>query len=217
MKASQKEFTIAAALIAAFILWTAALFHADVQPIGPEGSAVGLAALNSAFHHLTGVHMALYTLTDWLGLVPVGIALGFALLGLCQWIRRRRLLRVDRSILVLGGFYLLVIASYLFFEGFVVNCRPVLIGGRPEPSYPSSTTLLTLCVVPTAILQLRGRIRHHAARRWTIAALSLFGAFMVVARLLSGVHWLTDILGGALLSGGLVLLYCAVCRAVHRQ
>ena len=214
MKDTRKHFITAAALLAAFVLWTAALFHVDVHPIGPEGSSVGFAALNGSFHRLTGVHMTLYTLTDWLGLIPVGIAMGFALLGLTQWIRRKHILRVDRSILVLGGFYLLVIAAYLFFEGFVVNFRPVLIGGRLEASYPSSTTLLTLCVIPTAVMQLHGRIRHVRLRRWIIGALSLFAAFLLIGRILSGVHWLTDVIGGGLLSAGLVLLYHAVCRAM---
>ena len=215
MQHTRRLFIIASALLAAFALWTAALFHVDVQPIGPGGSAVAFAALNGSFHRLTGVHMPLYILTDWLGLIPAGIAMAFALLGLGQWIRRRSLMQVDGSILILGSFYLLVIAAYLFFEAFVVNCRPVLIDGRLEPSYPSSTTLLTLCVLPTAALQLHGRIRHAALRKGCIGALITFGAFMVIGRLVSGVHWLTDIIGGSLLSAGLVMLYHATCCAVR--
>ena len=112
----------------------------DVQPIGPNGSRVGFAAINGAFHALTGVHWALYTLTDWLGLVPIGIAFGFAVLGLVQLIRRKSLLRVDRDILMLGGFYIVVLAAYVLFETVVINYRPVLIGGKLEASYPSEVT-----------------------------------------------------------------------------
>ncbi|MBQ2953515.1 MAG: phosphatase PAP2 family protein [Clostridia bacterium] len=212
MKATIRNFSVAAALLAAFVLWTIAVCHVDVQPIGPEGSTVGLATLNGSFHRLTGVSMPLYALTDWLGLIPVGIALAFALLGLAQWIRRKHILRVDHSLLVLGGFYLLVIAAYLLFEGYVVNRRPVLIGGRLEASYPSSTTLMTLCVIPTAMMQLHERLRQTALRRWLCLLLAAFAAFMVIGRVLSGVHWLSDIIGGALLSAGLVMLYRAVCR-----
>lgn len=49
----------------------------DVRAIGPNGSTVGFAALNGRIHDLTGVHMTLYILTDWLGLVPVAFMLGF--------------------------------------------------------------------------------------------------------------------------------------------
>ena len=80
---------LAAALLALFALWTLAVSRVDVQSIGPQGSAVGFASLNAAVHRLTGVHMALYTLTDWLGLAPLCVALGFALLGLAQLVGRR--------------------------------------------------------------------------------------------------------------------------------
>ena len=150
--------------------------------------------------------MGLYILTDWLGLVPVCFGFGFALLGLTQWIGRKSILKVDRSILVLGGFYLAVLAVYLFFEACPVNFRPVLIDGRLEASYPSSTTVLVLCVMATAALQLKARMKNS---RQMVAAITAFSAFMVLARLLSGVHWVTDILGGILLSAGLVLLYRA--------
>lgn len=195
---------IAVTLLAAFVLWTAAVCSVDVAPIGPQGSRVGFAKLNGFVHNLTGVHMKLYVLTDWLGLVPVAIGFGFAILGLVQWIKRGHIGRVDRSILALGVFYVAVMGVYLLFEQVVINRRPVLIEGFLETSYPSSTTMLTLCVMPTAAMQLRKRSPVITCGIW------LFTAFMVIGRLLSGVHWVTDIIGGALVSGGLVMLYGAV-------
>ena len=203
----RKHFFTGVFLIAAFFLWTILLGIMDVQPIGPQGTMVGFAGLNQAVHVFTGVNMTLYTVTDWLGLVPLGFVFGFALLGLGQWIRRKHILRVDRSILTLGVFYLVVMALYVFFECYVVNYRPVLIEGKLEASYPSSTTILVLCVMPTVIMQLGTRIRSRIIRRWVSVAMMLFAAFMVIGRLLSGVHWFSDIVGGILLSAGLVMLY----------
>lgn len=194
-------------LPAAFAVWTVLVRFVDVRPIGPNGSAVGFAAVNGYVHRLTGVHMTLYHITDWLGLVPVAFGLGFALLGLMQWILRKSLRRVDADLLRLGGFYLVVLGAYLLFETVVINRRPVLIDGFLEVSYPSSTTLLVLCVMPTAAMQLRKRIRNRFFRGFAIAAITAFLIFMVVGRLISGVHWLTDIIGGILLSGSLVTLY----------
>ena len=208
----KRNYILSAALLTAFALWTTAVCTVDVRPVGPEGSRVGFAALNQFFHRLTGVHMTLYTLTDWLSLVPVGVGLGFATLGLAQWIRHRRLCLVDRSLLVLGGFYLVVMAAYVFFETVIVNYRPILIGGVLEASYPSSTTMLVLCVMPTAMLQLKGRIKSRHLSRCVTAVLAVFTGFMLIGRLLSGVHWLSDIIGGVLLSAGLVLLYAAICE-----
>lgn len=209
-KETKKNFGIAAILLGAFVLWTAAVRLVDVQLIGPQGSAVGFATINGWVHDLTGAHMALYTVTDWLGLVPIAFAIGFALLGLIQWIHRKHIRKVDFSILVLGGFYLLVMAAYVLFEMLVINYRPVLINGCLEVSYPSSTTMLVLCVMPTAIMQLNTRIKSKTLKRCAAFGITAFIIFMVIGRLLSGVHWFTDIVGGALLSAGLVMLYHSI-------
>lgn len=197
-------------MILSFILWTVLISFIDVKPIGPQESCVGFAILNGFFHNLTGVNMTLYTITDWLGLVPVFVALMFAFLGLAQWIKRKNILKVDYSILTLGGFYLLVIALYILFENVVINYRPTLINGYLEVSYPSSTTLLVLTVMPTAIMQIKTRIKNKICRKTLCVSIALFIGFMVIGRLVSGVHWVTDIIGGALLSAGLVTLYYSV-------
>ena len=211
-KQSKKSAYIAACLLAAFVVWTLLLRFVDVRAIGPRGSSVGFAALNGFVHDLTGANMLLYTVTDWLGLVPIGVALGFAVLGLAQWIKRKRFFKVDRSILALGAFYIAVMAVYALFEVVVINRRPVLINGYLEASYPSSTTVLVMCVMPTAMMQLRARIKNGVFRRCVTLAISAFIVFMVVGRLVSGVHWITDIIGGALVSAGLVLLYAAASK-----
>ena len=195
--------------LAAFTLWTALVCTADVEAIGPLQSTVGMAAMNQFIHRLTGVHLDLYVITDWLSIIPLLICFAFAALGLLQWIKRCHILRVDHSILVLGGFYLVVFAFYLFFEFNVINYRPVLIDGILEASYPSSTTVLVLCVMGTAAIQLNQRLRNVHAKRWLSLAIGIFTALMVVGRLISGVHWLSDIIGSILLSFSLISFYIA--------
>lgn len=206
-RSQKRDFCITVSLLVLFALWTAAICYIDVQAIGPMESAVGFAALNEAFHELTGVHMLIYTITDWLGLVPLGFILGFALLGFVQLLKRKSLFKVDSDILLLGGFYIIVMAAYVLFEIFVINYRPVLIEGYLEASYPSSTTMLVMCVVPTAMMQFNRRIKNSGVKRLLFYIMIVFTVFMVIGRLVSGVHWFTDIIGGALLSLGLVMLY----------
>lgn len=215
-KRTLKNFAAAGLLLAAFLIFTALVQRIDVQPIGPNGSRVGFAAVNGWFHAFTDVHWTLCYLTDRLELAAIGIAFSFAVLGLLQLIRRRSLRKVDVSILILGGFYLIVIAAYLFFETHAVNYRPVLIDGILEASYPSSTTMLTLCVLPTAMMQLYSRMPRSAARTLVLYLLGAFTVFMVIARLVSGVHWLTDVLGGILLSAVLVQFYRAAVSTATR-
>ena len=209
-KIRKKMFFMGAGFLGAFVLWTVLVSYVDVRAIGQNASSVGFATLNGYVHNLTGVNMFLYTITDWLGLVPIGVAFGFAVLGLVQWVGRKSLFKVDRSILALGGFYIIVLAMYIFFEIVVINYRPVLIDGYLEASYPSSTTILVMCVMPTAMMQLHARIKSDVFRRCVLISIAAFTAFMVIGRLASGVHWLTDIIGGALVSAGLVITYASV-------
>ena len=153
--------------------------------------------------------MGLYLATDWLSLVPVGCVLGFGALGLVQLVRRRSLLRVDRDLLMLGVFYVVLLGAYLFFEEHIVNWRPVLIEGVLEASYPSSTTLLVTCVMSTTFMQVTRRVRPCVARRVVQISVAMFALLMVGARMVCGVHWLSDVVGGLLLSAALVLAYRA--------
>ena len=198
--------------LGAFCAWTAAVKEIDVQPIGALGTEVGFATLNEFFHRITGVNWFLYHITDWLSLIPIGIVFGFAFWGLRQWIVRKKLALVDRDLMALGGFYVLVLAVYLLFEVWVINYRPVLINGVLEASYPSSTTVMMLCVMPTAAMQMRRRIQNKRIKRWVLIGIFCFAAFMVAGRILSGVHWISDIVGGVLLSAGLVELYRAAAQ-----
>ena len=213
-KKNKKRLVLGAGLVVVFVLWTVLVCFVDVRTIGPEGSSVGFATLNGFVHELTGVNWLLYTVTDWLGLVPIAVAFGFAILGLVQLIKRKSLWKVDHSILALGVFYIVVMAAYVFFEMVVINYRPTLIDGYLEASYPSSTTMLVMCVMPTAAMQLKARIKNTVFRRCAIIAIVVFTAFMVIGRLISGVHWITDIIGGAMFSIGIVTTYFSICNSL---
>ena len=203
--------------IGAFVLWTVLIQCVDVQAVGQNGTKVGLADFNVWFHQLTGVHMMIYMITDWLGLVPIFICLCFGVTGLAQLIKRRSLLKVDPDILLLGAYYVMVIACYLIFEMIPINYRPVLIEGRLEASYPSSTTLLVLSVMPTLMFQAYRRAEKLLIRKTAAVFVTAFSMFMVIGRLISGVHWATDIIGSVLLSAGLYMLYRSVVLYTYRS
>ena len=203
----KRNLLAGAGLIGAFALWTVLIQCVDVQAVGQNGTKIGFADFNVWFHQLTGVHMTLYTITDWLGLVPILLCLCFGVMGLMQLIKRRSLLKVDPDILLLGVYYVLVIACYLIFEMIPINYRPVLIEGRLEASYPSSTTLLVLSVMPTLMFQANMRVSNAMIRKAVAVFVVAFSVFMVIGRLISGVHWATDIIGSVLFSAGLYMLY----------
>ena len=204
-------------LLGLFLLWTVLVQTVDVRRAGETGTEIGFAAMNSWFFRLTGVHMVLYTVTDWLGLVPVLVCLLFGILGLLQLIQRGHLRKVDPDIILLGIYYVLVIGCYLAFEMLPVNYRPVWIEGRLEASYPSSTTLLVLSVMPTLLFQAECRVRNAGVNRLVRILTILFSGFVVMGRLISGVHWLSDIVGSVLLSSGMFFLYKAAVLRIGNQ
>ena len=206
-KNEKKSLLIGSIFIAMFAVWTVLILTVDVQPLGQNGTGIGFATFNCWFHHFTGVNMVIYTITDWMGLVPVVVCLIFAGVGLVQLIKKRSLFKVDPDIIILGIYYIVVILAYIFFEMIPINYRPILINGVMEASYPSSTTLLVLCVMPTLIEQTQRRLSSIAVKKVITIVTIAFSAFMVIGRLISGVHWLTDIVGGVLLSIGLFSIY----------
>ena len=207
----KRSAAISAVLIVLFAVWTFLIKTVDVKPAGVNATYIGFSTINVCFHSLTGVDMALYNITDWLGLVLVFICMIFAAIGAIQLVKRKSIFKVDADIIILGVYYVLVILCYLLFEMIPLNYRPVLINGVAESSYPSSTTLLVLSVMPTPVFQLYLRSKNKTAQRIAFIVALLFSLFMVLGRLVSGVHWLTDIIGSVLLSAGLFYAYKAVC------
>ena len=208
----RKKLLTAAVCAALTLLLIVLVRLVDVAAIGPEGTSVGLSRLNGAFHGLTGVKMGWYKLTELFGILAILAAAAFALLGADQLIRRKSLAKVDREILLLGGLYLAVIVLYVFFEKVVVNYRPVLMpdGEGPEASFPSSHTMLVCAILGSALLVLGRFIRE---RRLCLALQALCAVVIfltVLGRLISGVHWFTDILGGVLISAALLALFSAL-------
>lgn len=214
----KRNFIIAGILFFLFAVFTVLVKSVDVQAIGPQQSSVGLATLNRFIFEKFGVHLIWYDITDWLGVAAILFAFGFAALGLCQLIKRKSLWKVDPSILLLGVFYLVVIAVYLFFEFVDVNYRPIILHTSLEASYPSSHTLIVICIMVTAMLQFHRLLRDK--KRWLIVTNTvsvLLLAVTVIGRLVSGVHWFTDIIGGILLSSALVMLYHAAVTYVEAK
>ena len=215
-----KNLILSIVFFSLFVVFMILVAVVDRQAIGPNNSIVGFATLNKWFANLVGVHMFLYTITDWASILPTATALVFAVIGAIQLIKRKKLTKVDSSILILAGFYFVDLIIYLFFNKVVINYRPVLIDGLLEPSFPSSTTLLSLTFMMFSIYQTDRLIKNKPARILVKVASIALMLFLVVGRVIAGVHWITDIIASLFLSLGLIFLYyylCEICAAKATQ
>lgn len=211
-KQMKQNVIVTALLFAVFILYTVAVQTVDVRPVGPEQSEVGFATVNEFIFNLLGEHLLWYQITEWCGIAAMAAAFGFAVLGLVQLLRRKSIRRVDQSIIALGGMYLAAVAAYVFFEIYIVNYRPVIMGEGLEASFPSSHTMIVLCIMGTAMMQFHSRIANRAVRLAVNTGAAVIILITVAGRLVSGVHWFSDIVGGVILGLAMIMLYDSMVR-----
>ena len=210
MNNKKRNFFISTILILLAVVFTILVKVVDVKQVGVNGTSIGFATLNQFVFKTTGVNMIWYHITDWLGLMPIFMAMVYSLLGLVQLIKRKSLFKVDKEIIILGLFYVVVISIYIFFEKVIVNYRPILMNGFLEASYPSSHTLMTICLCGSSIIVNKKMFNNKITKLMNM--LSLIIIFItVIGRLISGVHWFTDIVGGIFISIALLMtLYLLV-------
>lgn len=200
-------------LLTLSVVFTLLVKNIDVKAIGPNESLVGFADINKLFHNLIGSNMAIYKITEIIGLIPLLIAFIYVIIGIKQLITRKSLLKVDKEIYLLGLFYILVLGVYIFFEKVVINYRPVLIDNILEPSYPSSHTLMSICICISSIMINKKLFRNNLADIENIISIIVM-VLIIVGRIISGVHWFTDILGGIIISSTLVVLFYTILSSI---
>lgn len=216
MNNKKRNFLISGILLLIAITFTILVKVVDVKQIGVNNSSIGFATLNQFIFETTGVNMIWSHITDWLGLIPVFMAIVYAFIGLIQFIKRRSIFKVDKEIILLGLYYIIVIALYVFFEKVIINYRPILMNGFLEASYPSSHTLMTICIGGSSILINKKLFNNKITKVINYLSIIII-TITVVGRLISGVHWFTDIIGGILISSGLLMTFYSLLSIINKE
>ena len=203
----RKEFKKSIGLIGLCILFTILVKFVDVAQIGPQGTSVGFSTINNFFHKLIGVNMTFYDISEIAGYIPFLMVGGYALVGLYQLVKRKSIKKVDKEIITVGVFYVVVLFLYVFFEKVIINYRPIVMEGelQPEASFPSSHTLLSLCICGSTIILNKLRYSRIKAAQYETKVALVVAPIILFGRLFSGVHWFSDIMGGVIIS--ITLLY----------
>ena len=204
------KIILAAVCYIGFFVFTKAVMTYDLQPIAPDGSLVGFGTYNKRIFEQLGQNEMWYEITQVLGYLALLICAVFALIGLSQLIKGKSLAKVDKDIICMGVLYILCIAAYVIFLKVTINVRPVLENGELESSYPSSHTMLAFCVFASLLIEIRRRITDSAKAMIEAVACAFFISITVFGRLLSGMHWATDIIGGVILSMAFIFTFAAI-------
>lgn len=213
MKNKRKKIIINLTFIFFAIIFIIMVKFVDVKPIGVNGSNIGFSTLNQIILNQIGVNIIWYYITDWLGLIPILISLIYAIIGIIQLFNRKSIFKVDKEIISLGVFYITLICIYIFFENVIINYRPILIDGFLEASFPSSHTLMTVCICGSSIIINNKLFKNNIVKPLNILSIIII-IVTIYGRLVSGVHWFTDILGGIIISISLLKIFYFIIQNI---
>lgn len=220
MRKKAKNWLCVTAILFIFAaLFTILVTKVDVRPIGPQGSSVGFAGINGTVANLIGTHKVFYYISSALGYLSLMLAAGFAAVGVMQMVKTKSISGVDKKIVIMGFMYVLVLGMYVGFDKLALNYRPVILDEGLEPSYPSSHTMLAVSIIGCAMVFFNRLRLKQDARDMGNRFGYVIMALAVLTRLMSGVHWFTDIIGGVLISLVVVSLYYTLVLifAPHRH
>ena len=205
----RRNLTISILLLIGSIIFIVLLKNIDIKCNAVNNSCIGFATINQFIFDKIGVNMTWYVITDWLGIIPILMSMVYAIIGLKQLIKRKSIKKIDKEIIILGIFYIVVILIYILFEKYIINYRPILMNGFLEASFPSSHTLMTICLCGSSII-INNRLFKNKFTK-IVNVISLFIIIItIIGRLISGVHWFTDIIGGILISSFLLMLFYSI-------
>lgn len=215
-KNNNKNLIISLILILLAITFVFLIKNIDVQAIGINNTCIGFATLNQFIFNAIGVNILWYHITDWLGIIPIFMSFIYVIIGFIQLIKRKNLFKVDKEILSLGVFYVVLILVYIFFEKVIVNYRPILINGYLEASFPSSHTLMAVCICGSSIIVNKSLFKNKITKFSNVLSFIIIIA-TILGRLISGVHWFTDILGGLIISDALLMTFYSVLQKINKE
>jgi membrane-associated phospholipid phosphatase len=148
--------------------------------------------------HATATSTWLLGLVTWLGATVTVLAVTVAL-GTLEFLRRRRL--------AVLGFLLTVVLG----QNLIANTVKELVDRERPPvphlapssgfSFPSGHTAAAAATWAAVALVL-GRGRPAAVKAWLAAGAAVLTVAVASSRVLLGVHWLSDVIGGAALGFG---------------
>ena len=214
MKIDKNQLAKPFCLLLVTVIFSVLTAFVDRAAIGPEDTSVGFSSINGAVAGALGYNGFFDKVSDLVMVLSFLVVASFAFMGLLVLIKTKNIARVGKTILGLGVLYLVVAIIYVAFSKIPVNYRPLLQPGETEleTSFPSSHTLVICSVFGSAMIAWKRLLKNKTCAQILMIASAALMVIGVCARLLAGVHWLTDIIAGVLFSLTLVSFYAACSK-----
>ncbi|MBQ0071593.1 MAG: phosphatase PAP2 family protein [Spirochaetales bacterium] len=205
----KKTIRQAACTLAAFLFLLLLLCFVDRGHIGAMGTEVGLSSINGFFFKTFGRSDLFDKLSDVVFLLTFLYPAFFGVMGIVELIQKKDLKKVHKSLLAFIPVFVLLVVLYLLFTKVSPNYRPVLTEEGLEESFPSSHVMVSIMFSLTGLTMFRDfHFKLNSAISKTVeTAAFVLPCLVAVFRLLSGMHWFTDVLGGIFLGAFLVQLH----------
>ncbi len=214
MKKIINLYTILGFSFLALFLLLIILLSIDRATITFAGKEVGLSHLNN---------LVSYKFDDTLDKVSdvlfyfsfSGVILG-VVLGIMQLVKNKSLFAVDTKILFFGIFVILAIIFWLVFDkGLKINYRPI---DPTEGSFPSTHVFMTTFFMLAAHNLLCSLFKgNNIVKYGSLAVAIIFIVLVTIFRVSSGMHYITDVIGGLFIGLSFYFLAFGLGKAFVKQ
>ena len=149
-------------------------------------------------------------ITDIILIASVAVLAVFTILGLCQWIKRKSLKKVDKPLLSMLVPLILMAATYFIFDKFLIlNTRP---NGSGEPSFPSTHTMVVATIFLCVALILPRYIKSKVAVITLDILMLALTILVCIGRVAANMHWISDVAGGLIFAVIFAVIYYLIIR-----
>lgn len=151
--------------------------------------------------------------TDIILIASIAVLGVFAILGLYQWIKRKSIKKVDRTLLAMIPSIILMTVTYFIFDKiWILNTRP---NGSGEPSFPSSHTMAVATIFLLTMIALPKYIKNKPLRIMLDVVMCALIVITAVGRVLANMHWVSDVIAGLVFSVFFAGIYLLIKKEKH--
>lgn len=217
------NYLLSLILLVIVIAYTILVAKVDVKPVGPVNPAtgvtseVGFSTINSAIAKKLEYNSTFYKISKYAGYLAFAFIAFYGVIGLAQLIKKKNLKDINKVLYALAVFYVCVAIVYALFEVLTINYRPVVMENELEASYPSSHTMLAICVCGSSLIVSHYLVKKEGFKILLNIAAVIMMILIVVTRTLSGVHWFTDIVGAIIISVFMLQTFASSIKSLNAK